>query len=220
MSSFACDGDRAVVIYGDALARSRAEWWNAVLAAGPADRDLAEASIACLYSRTGRALPDVRWCDSPLALVRAAAETGADDAAGELVYRPLRRELAAVAGRTTKRYRLRSHLLAELQDLRAQRIAESFWDAVFDLLKAAGERQVWDATRGSVWDYFAYDDIDVRETVQPELLGSLALGRFLQTQWRFPGRGPALGDLVRTCGGFAARGPSPAPQRAPRVPPA
>jgi hypothetical protein len=202
MSSFACDGERAVVTHKDALARSRADWWGTVLAAGPADRGLAEAAVVSLYGAAGRATPEVRWCESPLALVRAAFELPGDDVAAEVVYRRHRRELAAVAGRTTKRYRLRSHLLAELQDFRARRIAESLWDAVFDVLKACGERHVWDATRGSVWDYFSYDDIDVRETVQPELLGSLALTWFVETQWRFPGRGPAVCDLVRSCGGF------------------
>jgi hypothetical protein len=202
MSSFACDGDRAVVTYSDALARSRAEWWRAVLAAGPTDRDLAEASAASLYAAAGRAVPEVCWCDSPLALVRAAAELGGDDVADELVYRPYRRELAAVAGRTTKRYRMRSHLLAELQDFRARRIAESLWDAVFDLLKADGEQLLWDAVRGSVWVYFNYEDIDVRETLQPELPAALALARFVEREWRFPGRGGALCDLVCSCGGF------------------
>lgn len=202
MSSYACDGERAVVTYSDALARSRAEWWGAVLAAGPGDRDLAEASVASLYAAAGRPRPAVRWCESPLALVRAASELGGDDVADELVYRRYRRELAAVAGRTTKRYRMRSHLLAELQDFRARRVAESLWDAVFDLLKARGEQHVWDAVRGSVWVYFNYEDIDVRETLQPELPGALALTHFVETEWRFLGRGPALGDLVCSCGGF------------------
>ena len=201
MSSFACDGDRAVVTYNAALARSRTEWWNAVLAAGPGNRRLAEASVASLYTAAGRAVPEVCWCDSPLALVRAAAELGGEDIADELVYRRYRRELAAVAGRTTKRYRMRSHLLAELQDFGARRIAESLWDAVFDVLKGC-ERHIWDAVRGSVWVYFNYEDIDVRETVQPELPGALALAHFVETEWRFPGRGRAIRDLVCSCGGF------------------
>jgi hypothetical protein len=202
MSSFACDGERAVVTYSDALARTRAAWWGAVLAAGLTDRGLAEASVASLYADAGRAAPKVRWCESPLALVRAATELTGDDVADELVYRRYRRELAAVAGRTTKRYRMRSHLLAELQDFRARRVAESLWDAVFDLLKARGELQAWAAVRGSVWVYFNYEDIDVRETLQPELPAALALTRFVETEWRFPGRGPAVFDLVCSCGGF------------------
>jgi hypothetical protein len=206
MSNFACDGDRAVANFKHALAQARTEWWEEALAPGRTDRGLAEASLAALYAARGRAMPAVQWCGSPLALVRAAAECGGgDDVAGELLYRPYRRELAAVAGRTTKRYRIRSHLLAELQDLRARRIAESFWDAVFDALKAGGELHVWDATRGSVWDYFEYDDIDVRETVQPELLGALAPSRFVEAHWGFPGRGPAVCDLVHSCGGFVLR---------------
>jgi hypothetical protein len=205
MSTFASDGRRAVAAHRDALARSRVEWWRAVLAAGPADRRLAEDSVAALYASAGRDAPDVRWCGSPLALTEAAFETGGSDVAAELVYRRYRRELATVAGRTTKRYRLRSHFLAELQDLRAQRVAESLWDAVFDVLKARGERHVWDAARGSVWDYFGYDDIDVRETVQPELLAALALTRFLETLWNCTGRPSAVHDLMCSCGGFVLR---------------
>src|SRR5205823_1801458 len=161
----------------------------------------AEIAVASLYRRAGRATPMIVWCDSPLSLVRAAATTGGPDVAGAVAYRPFRRELDALAGRRTKPYRFRMHLLAELQDTGARRVAEAVWDAVFDAVKAS-ERRAWEAARGSVWDYFDYGDIEVRETVQPEFAGSLALAQFLHDQWGLAHKSTAARDLVASSGGF------------------
>lgn len=201
-------GGLAVAAYRRELARARSEWWRRVLASGAADRKLAEAAITALYTaaRSGRRKPDVVWCGSPLALVQAAESLGGgDDIADEIAYRRLRRELAAIAGRTTKGYRFRSHFLAELQDERARRVSEDLWHSVFDAVKVS-ERSAWEATRGSVWDYFLYGgDIEVRETLQPEFLGALALPQFLHDHWGFGSSARAVCDLVRSCGGFVLR---------------
>src|SRR5439155_3778746 len=67
------------------------------------------------------------------------------------------------------------------------------------------ERHVWEAARGSVWDYFDYGDIEVRETVQPEFAGSLALAQFLGDHWGLAHKSTAARDLVASCGGFVLR---------------
>jgi len=202
-------GSGVVAAHRAELEQTRRQWWASLLAPGPADREVAEAAVATLYASgpRRRARPRVVWCHSPLALVRAAADAGAgEDVADEVAHHAYRRELAAVAGRTTKRYPLRTHLLAELQDARARQIVEAFWDSTFDALKAGGEQAAWRTTRGSVCEEFLYShDIEILETTQPYFVASLALAQFLRDHWGFTRPTTVACDLVRACGGFVLR---------------
>src|SRR5262249_21659356 len=140
-------GRFAVEAFRDELAQTRSEWWANLLAPGPADHDRAEAAVASLYARTGRLAPQIVWCESPLAVVREASKDVGADIAADVAYRAFRRELHALAGRQTGVYRFRTHLLAELQDIRARGVFEAVWDAVFDVVKVT-ERPAWQAAQG------------------------------------------------------------------------
>src|SRR5690242_782749 len=89
-------GDLAVAAFRPELAQTRTSWWSEILSPGPSDRERAEAAVRLLYARRrhSRPTPRIIWCESPFALVRTAAQVGGgEDIAGEVVYRPHRREL-------------------------------------------------------------------------------------------------------------------------------
>jgi hypothetical protein len=203
-------GEGAVAAFRSELRQARAGWWEGLLAPGPSDRAAADAAVAALYAAAPKpcVAPRMVWCGSPLALVRAAADLGGGrDVADEVVYRAYRRELAAASGSTTKGYRLRTHLLAELLDDGARWVVDALWAATLDALKAAGERWKWDtAVEGSVWQKSRYDgDWEIPETTQPSLVASLSLAHFLRSHWGVTKPSSAACDLVRSCGGFVLR---------------